>query len=104
MRSSWVGGLYPKSPQDNLIESWVYFVNVCSFTFQFQSLDQLEQCLRYFSQKIHPSSRLPDVELEHYWQRWYERLPIWLSEEPKRQKVIKALQKARDQFTSPKTG
>jgi len=49
-----VGGLPVDPPRDRLIEKWVYFVDVASFTFQFQSLDQLRQCLEFFKQKIHP--------------------------------------------------
>lgn len=96
--TTWVGGLPPQPAKDNLLVSWVYFVEVCSFTFQFHSIEQIERCLTYFSQKTHPSSRLPNCDLEHYWQRWFERLPLWLSEEPKRQKVLKALRKALDEF------
>jgi len=91
MQSTWIGGVPPARPKGNLIESWVYFVDVCSFTFQFHSIEQIKECLEYFSQKTHPSSRQSGCELEHYWQRWFERLPQWLYEEAKRQKVVKAL-------------
>jgi hypothetical protein len=97
MSTTHVGGIEPALPHDNLIVRWVYFVNVCSFTFQFHSLEQIEACLLYFSKKTHPSTRLP-VELEHYWQRWYERLPMYLFEETKRQKVVKAIEKALVEF------
>jgi len=40
-----VGGRSVVPPRDNLLPHWVYFVNVCSFTFQFHSLQQIEQCL-----------------------------------------------------------
>jgi hypothetical protein len=90
---------YPKA---NFVTRWVFFVRVCSFTFEFHSLKQIEDCLEYYSQKIHPSSRLP-VYNENYgdhWeaQRWFEQLPMYLLEEPKRQKVIKALAAALEQF------
>jgi len=34
-------------------------VHVTSFTFQFTSAQQLRDCLSFFEQKIHPSSRRP---------------------------------------------
>jgi len=82
----------------------VVFVSVCSFTFRFDTKEQLERVLRYYEQKIVPSSRQP----ESVWgmrggdhgeaERWFERLPLFLREEPKRLKVIKALQDARKMF------
>ncbi|HBE70131.1 MAG TPA: hypothetical protein DDW52_18440 [Planctomycetaceae bacterium] len=85
-----------KSP--NLDHRRMYFVAVAGFTFQFVSLEQLRECLEWFRQKIHPSSRLPNVTLEHYWQRWYERLPKGLTKEPKRQKIVTALENALSDF------
>ena len=89
-------------PKANFITRWVFFVRVCSFTFEFHSLKQIKSCLDYYSKKIRPSSRLP-VYTENYgdhWeaQRWYEQLPMYLLEEPKRQRVVKALTSAIKQF------
>jgi hypothetical protein len=95
MSSSHVGGL---PPRDNPLTGWVYFVEVCSFQFQFHSLEQIQECLDYFKQKVHPSTRKPHDGLEHYWQAWYERLPQWLFANSKRQKVVKALEKALVEF------
>ncbi len=77
----------------------MYFVAVCSFTFSFQSLDQLRACLRYYSRKLHPSGRI-NLGVADHWevQWWYERLPLYLREEPKRQKVVKALSRALAAF------
>lgn len=92
---------YPKA---NFVTIWVYFVRVCSFTFEFHSLKQIEACLEYYSRKIQPSSRIAWKELPLYGgdhsetQRWYERLPMYLLEEPKRLKVVKALGSAIKQF------
>jgi hypothetical protein len=78
-----------------------WYVRVCSFTFVFTNIQQLEACLEFFSQKTRPSSRIPYRNLKPYldaglrgWevQRWFDRLPMYLLEESKRQKVIKALQ------------
>lgn len=94
-----VGGNPVARPADNIVERWVYFVEVCSFTFQFVSLKQIEECLFTSSQKIHPSSIEPNVTLEHYWQSWEQRIPLWLFEEPRRQKIVNALQRALIEFT-----
>jgi hypothetical protein len=103
-RTRQIGGASIEPPADRLVERWVYFVEVASFTFQFESLRHLRHCLEFFRQKLHPSSRLPDVSLEHYWQRWYERLPQWLFEEPKRLKVIAALERAAKDFDDAVSG
>ncbi len=90
----------------SLVPQYVIVVHVASFTFRFGSPEQLKACLDYYQQKIHPSSRVAAVELERQlgadwreqrgWEveRWFERLPMYLLEEPKRQKVLKALSNA----------
>ena len=102
MNSRWVGGLPPTAPRDNLLTSWVYFVEACSFTFQLHSLEQLRHCLRYFQIKIHASDREARVDREHYWQPWYQRLPQYLFEEPKRKKVVVTLERALADFEAGK--
>jgi hypothetical protein len=87
-----------------LVSHDVVFVSVCSFTFRFYSRPQLEQVLNYYEQKIVPSSREP----ESVWslrggdhgeaERWFERLPLFLREESKRLKVVKALRDALKMF------
>lgn len=77
---------------------WVYFVRECSFTFQFVSLKQLEKAKEYFSQKIHPSTRKFNNGYEHYWQLWFERLPAGLIGGTKRERILKALEKALIDF------
>jgi hypothetical protein len=99
-----VGGFPVEPPRDRLITKRVYFVDVASFTFQFHSLDQLRECLEFFRQKVHRTSRQPDVYLEHYWQRWFEKLPQWLFEESKRVKVVAALELAAKDFGDPAAG
>jgi hypothetical protein len=82
----------------------VLFVNVCSFTFNFKSLYELDETLKFYQQKTHPSSRLSSSRLVKgtwgHWksQRWYERLPMYLMEDPKRVRVVKALEEARRQW------
>jgi hypothetical protein len=91
-----------------LVSHDVVFVSVCSFTFRFYSRQQLERVLNYYEQKIVPSSREP----ESMWglrggdhgeaERWFERLPLFLREEPKRLKVVKALRDALKMFQTEK--
>lgn len=90
----------------SLIQKHVIVVHVASFTFRFASSTQLRECLEYYQQKIHPSSRISAQNLaadlgedwreQRGWEveRWFERLPMYLLEEPKRQKVLKALANA----------
>ena len=83
------------SPKIGGLSPCVYFVRVCSFTFEFHSIEQIRFCLKYFEKKIHPSTRIDIVGADSWEvQRWYERLPIYLFEEPKRQRVVKALMSA----------
>jgi len=91
----------------NLASPEVILVRVASFTFRFTTVKQLRDCIEYYEQKIHPSSRIsaqtitadigPDWRELRSWEveRWFERLPMYLMEEPKRQKVLKALHKTR---------
>lgn len=73
-------------------DGWVYFVRECGFIFQFASLEQLRQALDYFSTTVHPPNRVPGISLEHYWQRWFERLPPGLTGGQKRVRISKALE------------
>lgn len=85
----------------SLIPYDVYFVNVCSFTFEFHSLQQIEACLEFYARKIHPGGRVNIGGADHWeCERWYEKLPMYLLEEPKRKKVVKALEDALKKFTS----
>jgi hypothetical protein len=73
----------------------VLMVHVASFTFHYFSIAQILDCLAYYSQKVHPSSRASVGAADHWEvQRWFERLPMYLMEEPKRLKVVKALERA----------
>jgi len=90
----------------NLFSRPVIVVRVVSFTFRFGTIEQLRECIKYYQQKTRPSSRIAAktiaVDLGQDWrrqrgwdvERWFERLPMYLLEEPKRQKVLKALCKA----------
>ena len=87
-------------PARNLVKQEFVCVKVCSFTFRFVTKDEIVEYISLFEKKTHPSSRvpasaLPDCNFRHWHsQRWYERLPLFLQEEPKREKVLKALREA----------
>ncbi len=94
---------FPVREQKDLkiIPHFVYFVSVCSFTFEFHSIGQIKACFDYYSTKIQPSSRISIGAADHWEvQRWFEKLPMYLLEEPKRQRVIKALKSALVEFES----
>ena len=75
-----------------------YFVSVCGFTFEFWSVAQIEMALRFYRDKVHPGSRMPTWGEHDVTQRWYERVPLYLQENGKREKVIKALERAIREF------
>ena len=78
-----------------LVPMNVLMVNVASFTFHFFSVQQIRDCLAYYNEKTHPSSRLSIGAMDHWEaQRWFERLPMYLLEESKRARVVKALSRA----------
>lgn len=62
------------------------------------NLEQLDAAIEYFSKKVHQSTREYNNGLEHYWQRWYERLPNGLTGGTKRERILKALVRAREAF------
>jgi hypothetical protein len=83
----------------------VYFVRVCGFTFEFHSIEQIEVCLKFFSQKVRPSSMIRFSEADRriqwlHWaaQRWFERLPMQLLEERRRVRIVPALKQALATF------
>ena len=85
----------------------VYFVRVCGFTFEFHSIEQMEVCLKFFSQKVRPSSMIRfsqsdrQIQWLHYMaQRWFERLPMQLLEERRRVRIVPALRQALAKFRS----
>jgi len=107
--------LYPRWDRStSLTPCHVITVKVASFTFRFGSVEELQRTIEYYSQKIHPSSRISAQELQRQlgedwrtlrgWdvERWFERLPMYLLEEPKRQKVLKALLKTQALLASGK--
>jgi hypothetical protein len=85
---------------------WIYHVDVCRFTFAFFSLQMMREYLDFFSRKILPSSRLPSpfsggaAAGVGDGQTRFERLPLRLRKEPNRQKIVKALQRALEEFGS----
>jgi hypothetical protein len=97
MSASGIGGINIDCDA-NKTDKWVYFVKECSFTFQFVNLEQLDEAIEYFNKKVHQSTREYNNGLEHYWQRWYERLPKGLTGGTKRERILKAWVRARETF------
>lgn len=105
-----------------LIPDWIYHVEVCGFTFRFRSLAEIEEYLDYYRQKIHPSSadgadrpgrlyerdsngnRVWSFHPGDHWERQshFDELPLYLREEPKRRKVVKALERALEMWSGEK--
>lgn len=113
MRGGAISSPYPAPPasQSNdlrLDPQWSYFVYVCGFTFRFESIEQIEAAINFYMKKVHASSRVPATVgppgflSTHHWevQRWYERAPIELQKEAKRQRVVAALRRARAHFSA----
>ena len=92
------GGIPIEKSNDNLVPKWVYHAEVCGFTFQFASLEQVIECKEYFEKNVHPTTRDQHPPYEHYWHPWYCKLPKGINKGAKRQKVIKALNKLLDNF------
>ena len=98
----------------SLLRRDVIIVRVVSFTFRFTTIEELRECIKFYQQKTRPSSRVAaktyEAEFGQDWrslrgwdiERWFERLPMYLLEEPKRQKVLKALCKALELIESEK--
>ena len=104
----WGDGLcVSRSKAPTIVPDLVYFVRVCSFTFEFHSIPQIEACLAFYRQKIHPTSRIPWEQMIEWGgdneevQRWFDRLPMQLQDNHRRPKVVKALENALENF---KTG
>lgn len=82
----------------------VLFVRVVGFTFEFHSVEQVRACLAFYARKLHATSRLPTEGGDRWeFQRWFERLPLFLREEPKRKKVVAALEEALHRATEAKS-
>ena len=101
----WGEGINPPENRDNKLAPYnVYFVRECGFTFEFHSIQQLVAFKEHFSRKIQSSTLIPENELWKYggdhseMQRWFERLPKGLVSNQKRTKIVKALERAIENF------
>jgi hypothetical protein len=106
---------------DTLSPSIEFFVRVCGFTFWFSSVEQVRKTLAFYERKTHPSSRLPELDwvrqqaqkypinyrecvasyiASHHdaLQHWWTKLPLYLQKNGKRERVIKALERALRDF------
>jgi hypothetical protein len=84
------------SRDERLDPGLAVFVAVCGFTFEFWSVAEIEAALRFYREKVHPARRMPTWGEHDVTQRWYERVPQYLQETGKREKVVKALERALD--------
>ena len=92
---------FDETPCDNLIARTVYFVAVCQFTFEFQSLRQLEIALEYFQKEHRGSTRIDGgIGSADHWevQRWFECLPKGMERKNRREKIAIALGDALTSF------
>jgi hypothetical protein len=100
---AWVG-----RPEFRDWPEWICYVEVCRFTFAFFSLDMIREYLGFYSRKVLPSSRLYGASPFSQGaaasvgdgQTRFERLPLWLRQESKRVRVVKALEQALQVFGS----
>jgi len=83
----------------------VYIVATLGFTFEFHTIQQIEVCLRFFSQKVRPESMMQFLdsdrhifELHAVSPRWFQELPLPLLEEHRRLEIAAALTKALRRF------
>ena len=81
------------------INEWIYFVYVCRFTFVFFSLSEIPNYIQHYSTKILPTRclRLPHGNHDGR-QRRFNRLPLYLRNNSKRPRVVKALRAAFADF------
>ena len=104
---------------NNLICDTIYFVEVCGFTFRFTSLAEIEEYRAYYARKIHPSSadgadrpfrvytkdnngnRVWSYSSGDHWERQsrFDELPLYLRKKAKRLQVVKALERALEDWT-----
>jgi hypothetical protein len=88
------GGVPVAAPRDNLLRRKVLLVEVCAFTFQFHTRQQLAEAVEFFSNPLHPSSRRPGIVFDHWWHPWSQRLPKGMTARARRLRVLAALRKA----------
>ena len=77
------------------VNEWIYFVYVCRFTFVFFSLSEIPGYIQYYSTKILPTRCLDLPHGNHDGrQRRFNRLPLYLRNNSKRPRVVRALKAA----------
>ena len=83
---------YAADPHGSVRTHWIYFAEEAGFTFEFMSLDQARECLLYFEERLHPSSRVFIGAADHWEvQRWFDRIPGHLKSDRDRPDVVRAL-------------
>ncbi|WP_415891501.1 hypothetical protein ACMXYN_08935 [Neptuniibacter sp. PT8_73] len=81
----------------------VYFIEVCRFTFQFYSVEQIQAAMEWFEEKVHKSTRMKDEPFlraeRDILQRWHERLPAHIKKGSKRERIVKAFRSAIQEYS-----
>ena len=84
---------------DGADPEWIYFVHACGFTFAFFSREMMLAYSEHYKQRILPSRIRNTPHCNHgLRQDVFARLPLYLREESKRVRVVKALEKALVEF------
>lgn len=107
-------GVNPAAVSDPTFRAWprwIYYVEVCRFTFAFFSHDMIREYLGFYSRKVLPSSRFYDPPyskgrppaVNDKGQTMFERLPLRLRQESKRVRVVTALERALVEFAGDET-
>jgi hypothetical protein len=85
---------------------WIYYVEVYDFRFAFFSIEMIREYIEYYSLKDLPSSRFksafskgPAASIGEGQTR-FERLPLRLRKENKRVRIVRALNRAIELFSS----
>ncbi len=95
---------YARQMNKSPTNKWIYYVYVCRFTFAFFSLADIPSYIRYYSTKILPSRILDTPHIDHdARQTTFNRLPLYLRDDSKRLRVVKALQAALVEFQKQET-
>jgi hypothetical protein len=94
------GSPAPANPGFRAWPKWIYYVEVCQFTFGFFSLEMIKEYLEFYSRRVLPSSLHSSAFSKGLaasvgdGQTRFERLPLRLRAESKRVRVVKVLEKA----------
>lgn len=73
-------------------------VEACGFKFVFGNVNEIQEYIDWYSKKVHPSTRSSNFMDHNDAQSKFCRLPGYIKSGHKRERVLKALVKAKQQF------